>query len=120
MHGGSRLRHLPLIFGLNIRCLRTRLRRRARLVNLRFQISRFLNQDGSKLRVGGCLGELEKRRRLTHEILSAYHAGSPYCPAENITQKPAFGSVRSIKVNTWNFARAYSTAGTTLSEGSGP
>jgi hypothetical protein len=55
-----------VIFGLDIRGLKTR--RRARLVNLWFQISRFLNQDGSKLRIGGCLGELEQRRHLTHKI----------------------------------------------------
>ncbi len=105
MHGGSRLRHLPLIFGLNIRCSRTRLRRRARLVNLRFQISRFLNQDGSKLRVGGCLGELEKRRRLTHEIIPAYHAGSPSTTQRKNTAVGSLVPSRCAKVNTWNFAR---------------
>jgi len=61
--------HLPLIFRLNIRGLKTR--RRTRLVNLRFKISRFLNQDDSKLTVGGCLGELEQRRHLTHKIIPA-------------------------------------------------
>jgi hypothetical protein len=42
-----------LIFGLNIRRLRPRVGRRARLVDLRFKVSRFLDQDGSKLRVTG-------------------------------------------------------------------
>src|SRR5882762_6475349 len=32
---------------------------------------RFLNQHGSKLRVGGFLGKLEQRRHLTHEIIPA-------------------------------------------------
>ena len=31
-------------------------------------MGRFLNQDGSKLRVAGCLGELEQRRHLTHKM----------------------------------------------------
>jgi hypothetical protein len=88
---------LPLPVGLDIRRLRTRVWRRAPLINSRFKVSRFLNQDDRKVRVGGCLGELEKRRRLTHEIIPAYHTGAPYCPAENITQKAGFGSVRMYK-----------------------
>src|SRR5258706_5842858 len=74
---GSDVRWQWAGFGLNIRRLSTRLPRRTRLIDLRFKISRFLNQNGSKLRVVGCPGELEKRRRLTHEIIPAYHAGSP-------------------------------------------
>jgi hypothetical protein len=48
-----------------------RLRSRTRLINLRFKISRFRNQDGSKLRVCGFLGKLEKRRYLINEIIPA-------------------------------------------------
>ena len=62
---------MPLPFGLDIRRLRTWVRRRARFINLRFKINCFLNQDGSKPRILGFLGELEKRRRLTHEIMPA-------------------------------------------------
>ena len=62
---------VPLTFGLGIKRLRAWVRRRAGFINLRFQISRFLNQDGSKLWIGGFPGELEQRRRLTHEILPA-------------------------------------------------
>jgi hypothetical protein len=40
-------------------------------VDLRFEIGRFLDQNGRKLEVGGALGEPEKRRRLTREILPA-------------------------------------------------
>jgi hypothetical protein len=61
---------VPLPFGRDIRRL-SRVLRRARLVNLRFKISRFLNQNGSKLRVGGCLGKSEKCRHLTHKIILA-------------------------------------------------
>jgi len=48
-----------------------RLRSRTRLINLRFKISRFRNQDGSKLAVCGFLGKLEKRRYLINEIIPA-------------------------------------------------
>ena len=65
-------------FGIDIRRLRTWVRRRTRFINLRFKIGRLLNQDGSKLRVCGFLGKLEKRRRLTREIVPAYHDGSPF------------------------------------------
>jgi hypothetical protein len=58
-------------FGWGIRRLRARVGRRAEFINLRFEISRFPNQDGSKLRIGGFPGELEQRRHLTHEILPA-------------------------------------------------
>ena len=54
---------------LDIRRGRPEVRPPARLINLGFQGSCFLNQNGSKLRVGGFLGELEKRRCLTHEII---------------------------------------------------
>jgi hypothetical protein len=47
------------------------LRSRTRLINLRFKISRFRNQDGSKLRVCGFLGKLEKRRYLIKKIIPA-------------------------------------------------
>ena len=60
-------------FGLDIRRLRTWDRRRTRFINLRFKIGRFLNQDGSKLRVCGFLGKLEKRGHLTHEIIPTQH-----------------------------------------------
>ncbi len=60
-------------FGLDIRRLRTWVRRRTRFINLRFKIGRFLNQDGSKPRVCGFLGKLEKRRHLTHEIIPTQH-----------------------------------------------
>src|SRR5882762_7793160 len=60
-------------FGIDIRRLRTWVRRRSRFINLRFKISRFLNQDGSKLRVCGFLGKLEKRCHLTHEIIPTQH-----------------------------------------------
>src|SRR5882762_5056291 len=66
-----------LLFRLCIRRLRSLVRRRTRLINLRFKISRFLNQNGSKLRIGGFLGELEKRRHLTHEIIPALTRCSP-------------------------------------------
>jgi hypothetical protein len=36
-------------FGLGIRRLRSRVRRRTRFINLRFEISRFLNQHGDVL-----------------------------------------------------------------------
>lgn len=65
--------HQSLRFGLDIRCLRTRVPQRACFINLRFKVGRFLDQGGSKLRVGGCLGEVEKCRGLTHEIIPAYH-----------------------------------------------
>jgi hypothetical protein len=51
--------------------------RRTRFINLRFKISRLLNQDGSKLRVCGFLGELEKRRHLTDKIIPTQHDVSP-------------------------------------------
>src|SRR6266404_6928430 len=60
-------------FGLDIRRLRTWVRRRTRFINLRLKIGRFLNQDGSKPRVCGFLGKLEKRRHLTHEIIPTQH-----------------------------------------------
>ncbi len=58
-------------FGIDIRRLSSRVRRRTRFINLRFKISRFLNQHGSKMRIGGFLGKLEQRRHLTHKIISA-------------------------------------------------
>jgi hypothetical protein len=61
---------VPLPFGRDIRRL-SRVLRRARLVNLRFKISRFLNQDGSELRVCGFVSKFEKRRYLTHKIMPA-------------------------------------------------
>ena len=60
-----------LLFGLCIRRLRSRIRRRTRLINLRFKISRFLNQNGSELRIADFLGELEQRPRLTRAIALA-------------------------------------------------
>jgi hypothetical protein len=39
----------------------------------------------------GCPGELEKRRRLTHEIIPAYHAGSP-STTQRRTQQSEIGS----------------------------
>src|SRR5258706_4496761 len=82
-HGGSTpprdlLLSTRLVFGFDIRRQRAEVRRGAGFINLGFQMSRLLNQDGSKLRVGGGLGELEKRRRLTREIVPAYHGGSPF------------------------------------------
>src|SRR3981081_1330584 len=74
-------------FGLDIRRLRTWVRRRTRFINLRFKIGRFLNQDGSKPRVCGFLGKLEKRRHLTHRN-NPYSTRcspryAPYRPAQN-------------------------------------
>ena len=54
---------------------------RSGLVHARFKIGRLLDQDGRKLRVCGGFGELEKSRRLTHEIQSAYHGGFPVLPS---------------------------------------
>jgi hypothetical protein len=68
---------VPLAFGLDIRRLKSLPRLRVRLISLRFKISRFFDQDGSKPRVGGFLGELEKRRHLTHEIIPAQHTMFP-------------------------------------------
>jgi hypothetical protein len=111
--------HLPLIFGLKIRRLRTRVRRRARLVNSRFKISRFLNKDGSELRVCGFLGKFEKRRHLTHKIMPAQHNVPQCCPAENITQKPGFGSVRMYKIEHMELRAAWFHRRNTVSEVSG-
>ena len=69
LHGPERTKRSA--FRLGIRRLRAWVRRRAEFINLGFEISRLFNQDGSKLRIGGFPGELEQRRRLTHEILSA-------------------------------------------------
>jgi hypothetical protein len=99
----------------HIRCLSTRVRRRARLIDLRFQISRFLNQEGGKLRVGSCLGELENRRRLTHEIIPAYHDVPRALVSPAQIHHAGTGNLvpcGCIKVNTWNFARGGSTEGT--------
>src|SRR5260221_4873682 len=74
-----------------------RVQRGTRLVNLRFKISRFLNQDGGKLRVGGCLGELEKRRRLTHEIIPALSRWFPFYYTAQKHSSRKFGSVRMCK-----------------------
>jgi hypothetical protein len=53
------------------------------------------------LRVGGCLGELENRRRLTHEIIPAYHHVSPRStsPQRKITSRAnrEFRSLRMYK-----------------------
>jgi hypothetical protein len=64
---GSDVRWQRAGFGTDIR----RLMSRTRLINLRFKISRFRNQHGSKLTVCGFLGKLEKRRYLINEIIPA-------------------------------------------------
>jgi hypothetical protein len=69
--GSSDVRWQRAGFGIDIPRLRSRVRRRTQFINLRFKISRFLNQHGSKRRVGGFLGKLEKRRHLTHKIIPA-------------------------------------------------
>jgi hypothetical protein len=58
-------------FWFDTRRKRAEARPRVRFINLRFKISRFLNQNGSKLGVASCLGELEQRRHLTHKIIPA-------------------------------------------------
>jgi hypothetical protein len=59
--------------GLSVRRLWTFVRPRARFINLGEKIGGFLDQGSRKLSVvcGSC--ELNKRRRLTQEILPAYH-----------------------------------------------
>jgi hypothetical protein len=47
--------------------------RRNGLVYLRFEVRRLLHQDGGKLRVVGCVRKLQKRRRLSRQILPADH-----------------------------------------------
>jgi len=49
-------------------------------IDARFEFRRLFNQDGRKFRICGGLGELEKRRRLTHEIQPAYHDVFPVRP----------------------------------------
>jgi hypothetical protein len=49
------------------------IRRRARSVNFRFKISRFIHESGGYLGVLGCLGDPKQDRRLTHEVLLSDH-----------------------------------------------
>src|SRR5260370_37019895 len=94
-------------FGLDIRRLRTWDRRRTRFINLRFKIGRFLNQDGSKLRVCGFLGKFEKRRNLPHEIIPTQHDVSPrYARPAQKLDSLEFGSAKCAKVNLGNSGRS--------------
>src|SRR5207342_1028299 len=47
-----------------------------------FDVGRFLDQRSGDLRIGRCLRELQKRRNLTRNILTAYQSISPvsYAP----------------------------------------
>jgi hypothetical protein len=76
LHRAGGNRGGPLLFGLDIRG-QMALIRRARGINLRCKFRGLLDQDGRKLRVCSGLGEPEKRRRLTREIVPADHDTSP-------------------------------------------
>jgi hypothetical protein len=58
---------------LNVRGQGAEVRQRSRPVHLRLKFGGLLNQPRRYLRICCCLGEPEKRRRLTHEIPSADH-----------------------------------------------
>jgi hypothetical protein len=51
--------------------------RRAGSVDARFEFYRLFDQDGREFGICSRSGEFEQRRRLTHEIKSAYHGGIP-------------------------------------------
>ena len=89
---------------LNVRREWYQIERRARSVNFRFNISRLIHQSGGHFGVLGCLGDPKQNRRLTHEVLFAYHCRSLGIPAPHIPSRSrAFVPGPMVQKCTWRF-----------------
>jgi hypothetical protein len=56
------------------------------LIDLGFEIGRFFDQGRHNLGIACCLGEFEKYRRLTREIVPANHCTFPVLPTPHTSR----------------------------------